>query len=87
MAKDMEKLANAVTFTVSGQRCPQILCRLLGLFAQQDQLIDHVEAVATARRLRVRITVAGIDDSRAAIIAEKMRQLVSVNTVNWRIAR
>lgn len=86
MAMADNGFARAVTFRVSAARCPQLLCRLMGLFAQQDRLVHHANAIATPRRLRVTITICGLDDCRAEVIAEKMRQLISVHSVSWRAA-
>lgn len=69
------------TFVVTTDRCPQILCRLLGLVSQQGRMIARLDAVDTRRILRVTFSVAEIDARHAAIIAEKMRQLVTVRTV------
>ncbi|MGN6820624.1 MAG: hypothetical protein ACTHJR_18355 [Sphingomonas sp.] len=76
----------AAVFVVTSDRCPHVLCRLLGLFAQQDRMVERVEAIDTRRTLRVRVQVADIDRQRAAIVAEKMRQLVMVRTVELRSA-
>jgi hypothetical protein len=70
-----------VRFVISAERCPQVLCRLIGVFAQQDRLTDHVEVIAAPRRLQITITIANLDDQRAAIIAEKMRQMIKVRSV------
>ena len=76
--------AHLATFVVTAERCPQILCRLIGLGSQQGRMVARVDAVDTRRILRVTLGVAEIDARRAAIIAEKMRQLVSVRTVKLR---
>lgn len=68
-------------FVVRADRCPQLLCRLLGLFAQQDRMIDAVDARTTPRRLVVTLWVAGMDDHRAEIVAAKMRQMIAVRDV------
>lgn len=49
-------------------------------------MVERVEAIDTRRTLRVRVQVADIDGQRAAIVAEKMRQLVMVRTVELRSA-
>lgn len=69
------------TFVVTTDRCPQILCRLLGLVSQQGRMVARLEAVDTRRILRVTLCVADIDARGAAIVAEKMRQMVRVRTV------
>lgn len=66
---------------IAADRCPQILSRLLGLFSQQDRMIERIEAVDTRRTLRVTMRVDDLDAQRAAIIAEKMRQMVKVRTI------
>lgn len=71
-------------FIVTTDRCPQILCRLLGLVSQQGRLIERVDAVDTRRILRVTLAIADLDARHAAIIAEKMRQMVTVRTVRLR---
>lgn len=74
------------TFVVTAARCPQLLCRLLGLFAQQDRTVEAVSVEARPRGYRAAITIAGIDRLRAEIIEHKMRAIVSVRTVRVRFA-
>ncbi len=76
--------APGAIFVVTANRCPQILCRLLGLVSQQGHLIERVEAIDTRRILRVTLAIADLDARHAAIIAEKMRQMVTVRTVRLR---
>ena len=72
------------TFVVTTDRCPQVLGRLLGLVSQQGRMIARLDAVDTRRILRVTLSVAEIDARHATIIAEKMRQFVTVRTVRLR---
>lgn len=74
------------TFVVTARRCPQLLCRLVGLFAQQDRLVETLRVDALPRSVRASITIGGIDAQRAEIIANKMRSIVSVRTVRLRFA-
>lgn len=76
--------ASGAVFVVTADRCPQILCRLLGLVAQQGRMIDRVDAFDTGRILRITVCVADLDTCGAAIIAEKMRQMLRVRTVRLR---
>lgn len=76
----------AARFAITTERCPQILCRLLGLIAQQDRLVDAVRVDSSARTCRISLEVRDIDAQRAAIVAEKMRTLVRVRTVKLRLA-
>lgn len=78
------RVAPHATFVVTTERCPQILGRLIGLVSQQGRMVARLDAVDTRRILRVTLAVAEIDAHRAAIIAEKMRQLITVRTVKLR---
>ena len=73
-------------FAITTERCPQVLCRLLGLIAQQDRLVDAVRVDSSARICRISLEIRAIDPHRAAIVAEKMRGLVRVRTVKLRLA-
>ncbi len=73
------------TFVVTAARCPQLLCRVLGLFAQQDRTVERLSVEARPRGYRAAITIAGIDAQRAEIIERKMRAIVSVRTVKLRL--
>ncbi|WP_343518298.1 hypothetical protein [Sphingomonas sp.] len=76
----------AAVFAITTERCPQVLCRVLGLIAQQDRLVDAVRVESSARVCRIALEIRGIDRHRAAIVAEKMRSLVRVRTVKLRLA-
>ena len=73
--------ASSATFAIRTELCPQVLCRLLGLIAQQGRLVDRVEARRRARSLHVSLSIAGIDRQQAEIVAAKMRSLVPVRKV------
>ena len=82
----IEAAPPAARFAITTERCPQVLCRLLGLIAQQDRLVDAVRVESSARTCRISLEIRGIDPHRAAIVAEKMRSLVRVRTVTLRLA-
>ena len=84
MANSRRGSSAGTRLVVTAERCPQVLLRLLNLFAQQDLVIDHVAASTSRRSLRATICVSNCDEHRLAIIAEKMRQLVMVRTVEVR---
>ena len=73
-------------FAITAERCPQVLCRLLGLVAQQDRLVAWARVESSARTCRVSLGVRGIDPHRAGVLAEKMRSVVSVRTVRLRLS-
>lgn len=76
---------DAAVFAITTEHCPQVLCRLIGLLAQQDRLVDWVRVDTGARTCRVSLAVSGVDRQRAEIIAEKMRGLVRVRSVRLRL--
>ena len=73
--------ARAATFVISATPCPQLLCRLLGYIAQQERLVEAMDAAMRGDAMRVSIRIAAIDTHRAQLLAEKMRMLVQVRTV------
>ncbi len=84
MRSDVPPTPSVTTFLVVADLCPQLLCRVLGLFAQQDLLLRCVQARTTANTQRVLIAVDGIDRDSAAIIGEKLRKPVPVRRVMTR---
>ena len=73
-----EKLA---VFRVMASADAQVLPRLLNLFAQRDILPSELRASVTGDRLHVSFWVGGLEAAHADLIAEKMRQNVSVTHV------
>ena len=73
---------SCATFAIRTELCPQILCRLLGLIAQQGRMVEWVEARRGSNCLHVSLSVAGIDRQQAEIVAAKMRSLVPVQAVS-----
>lgn len=60
-------------FEVEAEADPQVLLRLLGLFAQRWLTPSHVTMSATAHEVRVMIRQAGLSQPSATMIAERMR--------------
>jgi hypothetical protein len=73
--------APSATFAVTADLCPQILCRLLGMIAQQGRMVERLEAQSGRGNLRIRFSVSDIEQHHAEILAAKMRSLVSVRAV------
>src|SRR4051812_19766072 len=81
MSTQFPSLSPSATFAVTADLCPQILCRLLGLIAQQGRVVDRLEAQKGPMALRIRFSVSDIEQHHADILAAKMRSLVSVRAV------
>lgn len=61
-----------------------VLCRLLGLFAQLQLLPQHVQVERQDNDLQIVLQLSGLSLHRAAVLAEKLRGLVCVWQVDWR---
>ncbi|MEI9850559.1 MAG: hypothetical protein WDN24_06510 [Sphingomonas sp.] len=72
----------AASFRITAQACPQLLCRVIGLFAQQGRVPERVSALRDGAMLSIELEIGDIDPHRAAIIAEKMRAIVTVAHVD-----
>jgi hypothetical protein len=78
----MNEDSAVASFAIRADRCPQVLNRLTGLFAQSDLIPRCVTARGEGDHLAVEIVQPGISRHRAAIIAEKMRVIVTVRSVH-----
>jgi hypothetical protein len=61
----------------------QVLCRVLGLFAQQDRPLASVIAHSSGDRVRAMLRLDQIDAQRASILAHKLRALAMVESVEF----
>lgn len=68
-------------FTIRASICPQVLNRVIGLFAQQDLIPDAVSMARRCGTMVIRLRQTDLDERRASILAEKMRSLVMVQAV------
>jgi len=79
----MPALFDSVTaaYSVRALADPQLMGRLLGLFAQQDLVPASVKSTRSGDRLSVHIRQPSLSERRAEVIAAKMRALVPVESV------
>jgi hypothetical protein len=73
-------------YEVEAGDAAQALCRILGLFAQQDRPLASVIAHSTGDRLQAMLRLGGIDAQRAGVIAYKLRALAMVESVEFTFA-
>jgi hypothetical protein len=59
----------------------QVLCRILGLFAQQDRPLASVVAHSHGDTVQAMVRLPAIDNHRASVLAEKLRALAMVDSV------
>lgn len=69
-------------YEVEASDAAQVLCRILGLFAQQDRPLASVIA-HTGDRIQAMLRLGGIDAQRASVIAHKLRALAMVESVEF----
>ena len=61
-----------------------VLCRLLGLFAQLQLLPQQLQVQRKDSDMQVVLQLNGLSLHRAGVLAEKLRGLVCVWQVDWR---
>ena len=69
-------------YRVVAARTPQVMLRILGLFAQQDFVPERVRMDVVDDMIWVALSVDGLTRHGAEIIAEKLRALVDTQTVD-----
>lgn len=62
----------------------EVLCRLLGLFAQLQLLPEALQVTRLHQDLSIDLRVQGLSAHRAEVLAQKLRGLVCVWEVDWR---
>jgi len=72
--------SRAPRFEIHADRCPQVLPRILGLFARLDLLPSDLRARQSCGGLWIRLAVE-IDPASAERAAEKLRAIVGVEAV------
>lgn len=58
-----------------------LLCRLLGLFAQRDLAAPGMTVAITGRQMTVTLDLGGVDSAVAPLLAEKMARCIGVAAV------
>jgi hypothetical protein len=75
---------SAVEYRLRTEAEADVLCRLLGLFAQLQLLPQQLQVLRQDGDLQVRLQLHGLSLHRAGVLAEKLRGLVCVWQVDWR---
>ena len=60
-----------------------VLCRLLGLFAQLQLLPEDLHMQRRQDDLHINLCLSGLSLHRAGVLAQKLRSLVCVWEVSW----
>lgn len=80
-------LTTTVQFNLSAEIEADVLCRVLNLFAMQYLIPCELSARQVAESLEIHVQVSELTWHRAQVIAEKMRNLISVIDVQLADAR
>jgi hypothetical protein len=67
--------------TIAASSSADLLCRLIGLFAQRDLAAPDLTVNISGRQMIVVIDLAELDDRTASLLAEKMARYVGVEAV------
>jgi hypothetical protein len=81
-----EPAEGVAVYEVEARDPAQALCRILGLFAQQDRPLASVIAHSHGDRVHAMLRLGGIDAQRANILAEKLRAQAMVERVEFTFA-
>lgn len=78
--------APPIEFRIRSEAEADVLCRLLGLFAQLDLVPQHMHLERQDHDLHMALRFAGLSLHRAGVLAEKLRGLVCIWDVDWSIS-
>lgn len=78
--------APSIEFRIRSEAEADVLCRLLGLFAQLDLVPQHMNLERQGHDLHLALRLSGLSLHRAGVIAEKLRGLVCIWQVEWSIS-
>lgn len=70
-------------YEVEATDAAQVLCRVLGLFAQQDRALASVVAHSHGDTVQAMLRLRDVDAQRASVLAEKLRALATVESVGF----
>ena len=76
-------MSGSAVYEVEATDAAQVLCRMLGLFAQQDRPLASVVAHSHGNRVHAMLRLTEIDCRRARILAEKLRAMAMVESVEF----
>lgn len=79
-----ERTTASVAYHLRTDAEAEVLCRLLGLFAQLQLLPETLQVNRQHNDLHIDLQVQGLSAHRAETLAQKLRGLVCVWEVGWR---
>jgi hypothetical protein len=70
-----------VQMTIAAASSADLLCRLIGLFAQRDLAAPGMTVDIAGKQMIVTVDLAELDDRTASLLAEKMARCIGVEAV------
>jgi len=67
--------------TIDAASSADLLCRLIGLFAQRDLAAPGMTVDIAGKQMTVTVDLAQLDDHTASLLAEKMARCIVVDAV------
>ncbi|MCC2601592.1 hypothetical protein [Sphingopyxis yananensis] len=74
-----------ISFAAKASADPQVMLRILGLFAQRYRVPRYVSAVKVGEALHISLEVDELSEEAAEILCWKMQQIVSVRQAEWAV--
>jgi len=74
-------MSGDVQMTIAASSSADLLCRLIGLFAQRDLAAPGMTVDIAGRQMTVTVDLADLDPRTASLLAEKMARCIGVEGV------
>ena len=74
-------MSGDVQMTIAASSSADLLCRLIGLFAQRDLAAPGMTVDIAGRQMTVTVDLADLDPRTASLLAEKMARCIGVEAV------
>src|SRR3546814_15438451 len=74
-------MSGEVRMTIAASSNADLLCRLIGLFAQRDLAPPGMAVNIAGKQMMVTVDIADLDDRTASLLAEKMARCNGVEAV------
>jgi hypothetical protein len=74
-------MSGEMHMTIAAASSADLLCRLIGLFAQRDLAAPGMTVDITGRQMIVTVDLVDLDDRTASLLAEKMARCIGVEAI------
>jgi hypothetical protein len=74
-------MSGKMRMMIAAASSADLLCRLIGLFAQRDLAAPGMTVDIAGKKMTVTVDLADLDDRTASLLAEKMARCIGVQAV------